>query len=89
MSQVTIYLEEDTLAAAKAAAARAKMSLSKWFAQLAEAEKAKPMQSVSKMFAEIDRMRDPESDKALDFLLDPKTRYVGLLPQRDIDWGKV
>jgi hypothetical protein len=34
MSQVTIYLEEDTLAAAKAAAARAKISLSGWMAQL-------------------------------------------------------
>ncbi len=88
MSQVTIYLDEDTLAAAKAAAARAKISLSKWFAQFAEAEKTKPLQSLGEMFAEIDRMRDPESDKALDFLLDPKTRYEGLLPQRDIDWGK-
>ncbi|MBS7806299.1 hypothetical protein [Variovorax sp. PCZ-1] len=34
MSQVTIYLEEDTLAAAKASAARAKMSLSSWMAKL-------------------------------------------------------
>ena len=34
MSQVTIYLEEDTLAAAKNAAARAKMSLSAWMAKL-------------------------------------------------------
>ena len=34
MSQVTIYLEEDTLVAAKAAAARAKVSLSGWMAQL-------------------------------------------------------
>lgn len=88
MSQVTIYLEEDTLAAAKAASVRAKVSLSKWFAQFAEAEKAKPLQSVGEMFAEIDRLRDPESDKALDFLLDPKTRYEGLLPQSDIDWGQ-
>ena len=89
MSQVTIYLEEDTLAAAKAAAARAKMSLSKWFAQYAEAEKAKPLQSLEEMFAEIDRLRDPESDKALDFLLDPKNRYEGLKSRRDIDWGQV
>ncbi len=89
MSQVTIYLEEDTLAAAKAAAARAKVSLSKWFAQFAEAEKSKPLQSLDEMFAEIDHLRDPESDKALDFLLDPKTRYEGLLPYREIDWGKI
>jgi hypothetical protein len=89
MSQVTIYLEEDTLAAAKAAAARAKMSLSKWFAQFAEAEKTKPLRSWDEVFAEIDRLRDPESDKALDFLLDPKTRYEGLLPQREVDWGQI
>ena len=88
MAQVTIYLEEDTLALAKAAAARAKMSLSKWFAQFAEAERAKPLPSLNEMFAEIDRLRDPESDKALDFLLDPKTRYEGLLPRREIDWGQ-
>ena len=89
MSQVTIYLEEDTLAAAKAAAARAKLSLSKWFAQLAEAERTKPLKSWDEVFAEIDRLRDPESDKALDFLLDPKTRYEGLIPYREIDWGKI
>jgi hypothetical protein len=57
MSQVTIYLEEETLALAKAAAARAKMSLSKWFAQFAEAEKAQKSGSLSEMFAEIDRLR--------------------------------
>jgi hypothetical protein len=89
MSQVTIYLEEETLALAKAAAARAKMSLSKWFAQFAEAEKTKPLRSWDEVFAEIDRLRDPESDKALDFLRDPKTRYEGLLPQREVDWGQV
>jgi hypothetical protein len=88
MAQVTIYLEEDTLALAKAAAARARMSLSKWFAQFAEAERAKPLPSLNEMFAEIDRLRDPASDKALDILLDPKTRYEGLLPRREIDWGQ-
>ena len=45
MSQVTIYLEEDTLVAAKTAAARAQISVSKWFAQFAEAERQKPLQS--------------------------------------------
>lgn len=88
MSQVTIYLEEDTLAAAKAAAARAKMSLSKWFAQYAEAEKAKPLPSWDEVFAEMDRLGDSRSDTSLDFLLDPKTRYEGLLPHRDVDWGQ-
>ena len=50
MSQVTIYLEEDTLAAAKAAAARTHMSVSKWFAQFAEAENQKPVQSWDDFF---------------------------------------
>lgn len=62
MSQVTIYLEEDTLAAAKAAASRAKMSLSKWFAQFADAEKQKPKQSWAEFFAEIDKNKDVWKD---------------------------
>jgi hypothetical protein len=69
VSQVTIYLEEDTLAAAKAAAARAQMSLSKWFAQFAEAEKQKPRQSWSEFFAEIDRLRTAGPDDGWDELL--------------------
>ncbi|XAH21817.1 hypothetical protein AAFF27_17550 [Xylophilus sp. GW821-FHT01B05] len=78
MSQVTIYLEEDTLAAAKAAAARAQMSVSKWFAQFAEAEKAKARPgSLAEALADIDRQYGPPGDE-LDFLLDPKTRYAGL-----------
>jgi hypothetical protein len=68
MSQVTIYLEEDTLAAAKAAAARAKMSLSKWFAQFAEAEKAQNNGSLSEMFAEIDRLRADGCDDFPDLI---------------------
>jgi hypothetical protein len=40
MSQVTIYLDPPALEAAKLAAARAQMSVSKWFAQFAEAERA-------------------------------------------------
>jgi len=55
MSQVTIYLEDDALAAAKEAAARAHMSLSKWFAQFAEAEKRKPKKSWDEFFAEVDK----------------------------------
>jgi hypothetical protein len=85
MSQVTIYLEEDTLAAAKAAAARAKMSLSKWFAQYAEAEKAKPLRSWDEVYAEMERLGDPRNDTSLDFLLDQKTRYADLAPQRDLE----
>jgi hypothetical protein len=78
MSQVTIYLEEDTLAAAKAAAARTHMSLSKWFAQFAEAEKQKPVQSWNDFFAEIDGQGSPNGDATdgWDALL--KDRYSGL-----------
>jgi hypothetical protein len=68
MSQVTIYLEEETLALAKAAAARAKMSLSKWFAQFAEAEKAQNSGSLSEMFAEIDRLRADGCDDFPDLI---------------------
>jgi hypothetical protein len=78
MSQVTIYLEEDTLAAAKVAASRAQLSVSKWFAQFAEAEKAKQPSDLASLFAEIDQLRTPESDNALDFLIDQRNRYADL-----------
>ena len=78
MAQVTIYLEDDSLAAAKAAAARAQMSVSKWFAQFADAEKQKPVQSWDEFFAEIDAMGVSDSGAAdgWDELL--KDRYSGL-----------
>ena len=78
MSQVTIYLEEDALAAAKTAAARAQMSVSKWFAQFAEAEKQKPVQSWDEFFAGIDGLNATNSNAAdgWDVLL--KDRYSGL-----------
>lgn len=78
MSQVTIYLEDDSLAAAKAAAARTNMSVSKWFAQFADAEKQKPVQSWDEFFAEIDAMGVSDSGAAdgWDELL--KDRYSGL-----------
>ena len=38
MAQVTIYVEDSALEAARQAAARAHMSLSQWFAQFAAAE---------------------------------------------------
>ena len=84
MSQVTIYLEDDTLAAAKEAAKRTHVSVSKWFAQFAEAEKQKKPKSWDELFAEIDRLRTPESDKELDFLLDPEQRYTGLVADRPL-----
>ena len=78
MSQVTIHLEEDTLAAVKAAAARTQMSGSKWFAQFAEAEKEEPMQSWDDFFAEIDSLGDPNlaASDGWDALL--QDRYSGL-----------
>ncbi len=84
MSQVTIYLEEDTLAAAKEAAKRAHVSVSKWFAQFAEAEKYKRAQSWDEFLAEIDALRTPDNDKELDFLLDPKLRYADLGADRPL-----
>ena len=64
MSQVTIYLEEDSLAAAKAAAAaaRAKLSLSQWFAQFAAEEKKRQSQDWPTFFAELDSMQAVEDD---------------------------
>jgi hypothetical protein len=79
MSQVTIYLEPETLEAAKAAAARAQLSVSKWFAQLVEAEQRR-LQPTSLVAAleEIDRVHGTAGCDDLDFLLDPATRYSGL-----------
>lgn len=78
MSQVTIYLEEDTLAAAKTAAARAQISVSKWFAQFAEAEKQKPVQNWDSFFAELDSLSPANADATdgWDALL--KDRHSGL-----------
>ncbi len=78
MAQVTIYLEPDVLEAAKASAARAHMSLSKWFAHLAQAEqqKAAPT-SLSAVLDELERTYGPPDD-GLDFLLDERTRYADL-----------
>lgn len=78
MSQVTIYLEDDTLQAAKAAAARAHLSLSKWFAQFAEAEKQRQGKDWTGFFQEIDALKQAGDDEALDFLLDPARRYADL-----------
>lgn len=78
MSQVTIYLEEDALTAAKLAAARTQISVSKWFAQFAEAEKQKPKQSWGEFFEEIDRLGEdaPDATDGWDALL--KDRHTGI-----------
>ena len=78
MSQVTIYLEDDALQAVKAAAARAHISVSKWFAQFAEAEKASLSADRQKFWREIDRLRPAAEDEALDFLLDRSRRDADL-----------
>lgn len=79
MTQVTIYLEDDTLAAAKEAAAKAKLSVSKWFAQFAEAAKTAQQKDWQGLWAEIDRLRlESNDDEALDVLLNPQLRYADL-----------
>jgi hypothetical protein len=89
MSQVTIYLEPETLDIAKAAAARAQVSVSKWFAQLVAAEHARTQPgSLLAALEEIDRLHGTVGRDDLDFLLDPKTRYAGLgqdLPREPMD----
>ena len=88
MTQVTIYLEDDALAAAKEAAAKAKLSVSKWFAQFAEAEKARRSGDWGGFWADIDGLKQPGDDAALDFLLDPKLRYADLgqdAPRESLD----
>lgn len=84
MSQVTIYLDSAAEAAARQAAARAKLSLSRWFAQFAEAEKSKLSRDRDGFWAEIDRLRAPEDDQLLDALLDPRTRQAGLNQDRPL-----
>ena len=58
MGQVTIYVEDGALDAAKRAAERAKVSVSQWFAKFAVEEKQKQAQNWDAFFAEIDRLRD-------------------------------
>lgn len=62
MSQITIYVKESALDAAKVAAARAKVSISQWFAQYADAEEKRAKQSWGEFFIEIDRLRGDGKD---------------------------
>lgn len=78
MTQVTIYMNDDSLAAAKEAATRAKLSLSKWFAQFADMAKTNHANDWQATWAEIDRLRAEESDDDWDFLLDPAKRAASL-----------
>lgn len=62
MGQVTIYVEDSALDAAKRAAERAKLSLSQWFAKFAIEEKQRQAQDWDAFFAEIDRLRAEGGD---------------------------
>jgi cupin superfamily acireductone dioxygenase involved in methionine salvage len=59
MGQVTIYVEDSALEAAKRAAERAKVSVSQWFAKQAIEERQRQSQSWETFFAEIDQLRNP------------------------------
>ena len=56
MAQVTIYVEDSALQAARDAAARAQMSLSQWFAQFAAEEKRRRTPNWDAFFAELDAL---------------------------------
>ena len=62
MGQVTIYVEDSALEAAKRAAERSKVSVSQWFAKYAIDEKHKQTQDWDAFFAEIDRLRGNDWD---------------------------
>jgi hypothetical protein len=62
MGQVTIYVEDAALNAAKRAAERAQMSVSQWFARFAVEEKQRQAQDWSAFFAEIDRFKPGQAD---------------------------
>lgn len=57
MSQVTIYLDDECEQAARAAAAAANLSLSRWFAQFAEREKQRGKTGWQSLFAEADKQK--------------------------------
>lgn len=61
----------------KAASARAHISVSKWLAQFAEAEKTKLSSDRQQFWQEIDRLRPSSAEEPLDFLLDPRQRDTG------------
>ena len=61
MGQVTIYVEDSALDAAKRAAERAKISVSQWFGKFAIEERQRQSQSWDAFFAEIDHLRGPDA----------------------------
>ena len=67
MSQVTIFLDEETERAAREAAACANLSLSSWFAKFAERERSERERSKLRsewgsFFAELDATQDDGTD---------------------------
>jgi len=62
MGQVTIYVEDSALEAAKQAAEKSKVSVSQWFAKFAVEEKRKQTQDWDSFFAEIDAMGGSPGD---------------------------
>jgi cupin superfamily acireductone dioxygenase involved in methionine salvage len=80
MGQVTIYVEDSALDAAKQAAERSKVSVSQWFAKFAIEEKHKQTQDWDAFFQEIDRLRGNAED---DFpsLEDIRATQVADLPR--------
>jgi len=62
MGQVTIYVEDDALNAAKRAAERTQVSVSQWFARFAIEEKQRQSQDWSTFFAKIDQLQPADGD---------------------------
>jgi hypothetical protein len=62
MGQVTIYVEDGALEAAKQAAEKSKVSVSQWFAKFAVEEKRKQTQDWDAFFAEIDAIGGSPDD---------------------------
>lgn len=82
MGQVTIYVEDSALEAAREAAARAHMSLSQWFAQFAAEEKKRQSQSWSAFFAELDALQ-VQGDDDFPALEDIRASEVPDLPREN------
>jgi hypothetical protein len=62
MAQITIYLDDATEAAAREAAAKANLPVSRWFAQFAEAERARQHQDWTSFWQGVDLLRAADYD---------------------------
>jgi hypothetical protein len=78
MGQVTIYVEDSALEAAKRAAERAKVSVSQWFARQAIEERQRQSQSWSAFFDELDHLRGADDGPdGWDDLLENRLQGLG------------